>query len=138
MPQNPYEAPPRRWFQFSLRTMLVLMALASLPLAWVAYALSWISERHAAFSSRHVLLAINFDDIQPASDDDVLVPFPSPPAGLWLLGEKGVTDLRCAVESKESIEKHMRLFPEARFFRVVLDDERSGGRSFHFEEIPRE
>ena len=38
--------PRRRWYQFSLRTMFVLVSLLSIPLAWVGYSISWIRQRH--------------------------------------------------------------------------------------------
>lgn len=44
----------RRWFQFSLQTMFVLVMLVSIPLAWVGYSLSWIRQRHEALTSRRV------------------------------------------------------------------------------------
>ena len=42
-----YETPMplRRWFAFRLRTLFVLVAVLSIPLAWVAYSLNWIRER---------------------------------------------------------------------------------------------
>jgi hypothetical protein len=37
--------PRRRWYQFSLRTMFVLVTVACVVLAWVGYSLNWIRQR---------------------------------------------------------------------------------------------
>ena len=49
--------------------MLVLVAILSVPLAWVAYSLNWIRERHAVLENSDLLL----------------LPFPVTP---WPLGWK--------------------------------------------------
>ena len=57
---------PKRRLRFSLRTMLVLVAILSVPMAWVAYCKNWIRERHAVLENSDLLL----------------LPFPSLP-GRW-------------------------------------------------------
>ena len=39
MPDEPIrpDKPRRRWFRFSLRTLLILVAVAAIPMAWVAH-----------------------------------------------------------------------------------------------------
>ena len=49
-------APKRRWYQFSLRTMFVLVFVVSVPLAWVGYSLNWIKERCAILDRGEVSL----------------------------------------------------------------------------------
>jgi hypothetical protein len=39
--------------RFSVRALLILVAVASLPLGWVAYQLDWLRQRHKFFSSKH-------------------------------------------------------------------------------------
>ena len=39
--------PKRRWFRFSSETMIVLVTLASISIAWTTYQLRWIQKRHA-------------------------------------------------------------------------------------------
>jgi hypothetical protein len=43
-------SPRRRWFAFRLRTLFVVVTVFALPLAWVAYSLNWIRQRHAAMA----------------------------------------------------------------------------------------
>ena len=40
---NPMTVPKRRWFQWSLRTLFVVMALFG---CWLGYEVNWIRERH--------------------------------------------------------------------------------------------
>ena len=40
-----HEKPCRRWFSFRLRTLFVVVAVLSIPLAWAGYLLNWIRER---------------------------------------------------------------------------------------------
>jgi hypothetical protein len=59
-------APKRRWFQFSLMTMLVVMTLVSVPLAWLAH-------DHNEFRKREAVIAmieriggkVTYDTSQP-------------------------------------------------------------------------
>jgi hypothetical protein len=37
-------APKRRWFQFTLRTLFVVVTVLA---CWLGYAVSWIKQRHA-------------------------------------------------------------------------------------------
>jgi hypothetical protein len=46
--------PPRRWFAFRLRTLFVLVAVLSIPLAWVAHTLDWIRRRQDAIGLGHL------------------------------------------------------------------------------------
>ena len=89
--------PRRRWYQFSLRTMFVLVFVVSVPLAWVGYSLSWIRQRHEALDAR---LVYDFSDSATTTA----------PGGLWLFGEQGVIGILC---SPENAELARRLFPES-------------------------
>jgi hypothetical protein len=40
---------PLRWFAFRLRTLLVVVSVLALPLAWVGYSLEWIRQRQGFF-----------------------------------------------------------------------------------------
>ena len=46
--------PPRRWFAFRLRTLFVVVAVFSIPLAWVAHTLDWIKRRQDAIGLGHL------------------------------------------------------------------------------------
>ena len=43
-----YKLRPERWFRFSLRTMLVLLTLATIGFGWFTAQLKWMHDRHAA------------------------------------------------------------------------------------------
>jgi hypothetical protein len=43
--------PKRRWLRFSLKTMLVVMTLMSIPLGWLAYERNEVSKRKAAIAA---------------------------------------------------------------------------------------
>ena len=101
------EKPRRRWLSFRLRTVLVLVVVASIPLAYVGYALNWIRHRRA-FDNRQYTL--NFVD--------TLLPFggkvaPLAPALLRPFGEKGVLYVEFFDDLGMSEEEVRELFPEA-------------------------
>lgn len=86
----------RRWFRFSLRTLLALVVVTSIPLAWVGYSLNWIRERGRI---ERDIIAAEFG-------------FPTAPGGLWLFGETGFGTIVC-IGTPEDIENAKQLFPEA-------------------------
>ncbi len=47
--------PRRRWLQFSLRTLMVLVVIVSLPLGWFAYRLNLAREQRAVIDAIHAL-----------------------------------------------------------------------------------
>jgi hypothetical protein len=96
------ETPKRRWFAFRLRTLFVMVAVLSVPLAWAGYSLNWIRER------QHLLRAdgVRFD----VSSGDICNPAPWAPRGLWLFGERPVCEIYVPIEQGETAS---RLFPEA-------------------------
>ena len=99
--------PKRRWYQFSLRTMFVLVFLVSIPLAWVGYSLRWIKERHDWLDNpAHVGFAAMFEHAD-GSDTPVTAP-----GWLWVFGEQGLGKVWCQPSQLETVQ---RLFPEAVF-----------------------
>jgi hypothetical protein len=42
--------PRRRWFRFSLRTLLVLVTVLSVPLGWIGWRLNHVRREHAAIA----------------------------------------------------------------------------------------
>jgi hypothetical protein len=97
--------PPRRWFAFRLRTLLFVVAFLSVPLAWVAYSLNWIKQRHSASYYS-----------QDEPNDPSL---PRAPAGLWLFGERGHSSV--LPYKATEIERFKRLFPEADVGKIRFD-----------------
>jgi hypothetical protein len=93
--------PRRRWYQFSLPTMFVLVFMVSIPLAWVRYSLNWIEQR------RQFVLSGRTEGYGDPRD---LFPGKAGPAGLWLFGEQGWHGI--FVKSKD-YDRAKSLFPEA-------------------------
>jgi hypothetical protein len=93
----------RRWYQFRLRTMLIVVTLLCGVFAWVGYSLNWIRERREAFGKG------NFCSCT-VSEYAVYAP-----SGLWLFDEPGY--VRITVIDGDSkwlpISEVRRLFPEA-------------------------
>jgi hypothetical protein len=91
--------PKRRWYQFSLRTMFVLVFIVSIPMAWVGYSMNWIRERRE-WTNRHPFLV-----------GGMFPPRTEGPYGLWLFGEQAVDSVGCKPSEENEVR---RLFPEAR------------------------
>jgi len=95
--------PSRRWYQFSLRTMLVLITLVCVGCAgWVHRSKKWIRARHDALDRGLVVVAHYYTGETPAA-----------PGALWLFGEKGIGSIMCWNNEDELAR---RLFPEAQIF----------------------
>ena len=92
---TPYR-PKRRWLAFRLRTLLVFVAVASVPMAWVGHSLNWIRERHRLLDHGNCL---QFGDCHA-------------PGILRLLGEQGCEFLIYDPMRFGEAEVH-RLFPES-------------------------
>ena len=89
--------PRRRWLQFSLRMMMVLVVIVSLPLGWFAYRLNQAREQRAVIDAIHALGGSTEYDGESGSDTEGSYPsmafgldsrgFPTPPgcpAPVWL------------------------------------------------------
>jgi hypothetical protein len=98
---------PRPWFRFRLRTLFVLVAVASIPMAWVGYSLHWTRLRNAARNRPDVWVRGKLG---------------YPPSGLWLFGEAyanyAFLQDDSEVEPPMTAEELQELFPEAVLFRV--------------------
>ena len=90
--------PTRRWFRFSLRAIFVTLALAAIPLGWVAYQLDWIRQRHAFLERAGVV------QYPPVAVDRPL------PWSLRLFGESQQFLIGVPQEDLELVQQ---LFPEA-------------------------
>jgi hypothetical protein len=101
-------APKRRWFRFSLRGLVIAIAIASVPLAWVGWSLNRIRQRHqflAAYSS--ALFVMNME-----ADRNFA------PMGLWVFGEVGIDrmDLDLGEDVPDAVQVihyAKSIFPEA-------------------------
>jgi hypothetical protein len=84
--------------RFSLRTLLVLIALISIPMAWTAYQLNWIRQRHE-FLRQYIKSPM---EVAPAAA----------PWQLRFFGEDGIVGLYDV--PPEVRERADKLFPEAK------------------------
>ena len=99
MADNPAR-PRSRWFRFSLRTMLILMAVLG---AWLAYQLNWIKERDGF--ARYAFVVKEFGSA-PA------------PLSLRLFGARGIRYVVVGAETTAEEELlARRMFPEAEIMR---------------------
>ena len=103
--------PKRRWFQFSLRTLFVLIALLSIPIAWAAsIQLNWIRQRNE-FKNEFDINDMDFSGFRPNAAQC--------PWSLKLFGE---TDQKYVLVPIKYVAEARRLFPEA----VILATSVSG------------
>ena len=107
-------APPtrRRWFQFGLGTMLLLVTVLAL---FIAYHVNWVRERRAAIASWES--SRWFPSTPPV--------LAKPPWLLSLFGEPGYGCLwressrRLGADEEAELERVQRLFPEAKVVWAV-------------------
>ena len=76
--------------RFSLRTLFVLVAIAGVPMAWGAYQLNWIRQRHEFISHFGAVSGYS-----PTTVDPQAAPWP-----LSLFGEDGYTCMQHFPESQ--------------------------------------
>lgn len=102
-------APSRRWFRFSLRTLLIVVTIFAI---WLGYQWHWIRQRRE-FLERDTRLG-----------NQTGLNVPSAPHLLWAFGEAGYDSLFVLVDStiseqitaneKTRLDRARRLFPEAK------------------------
>ena len=112
----------RRWFQFSIRTMFVLVTVLTVLGYWLGYQLNWIHERHNARVGTGIgKAAIR----QPDGSTKWIVLTPDAPWPLGWFGEKGVKFLMLPKSTpREEVDRILALFPEAdREIEFVADEE---------------
>src|SRR6266702_5950070 len=96
----------RRWFQFSLRTLFIVMTLFG---CWLGYQLSWIRQRHALLSPQQVYGCGTVTVYQGGT---------SAPWSIRVFGEPGYGELIVEVDDCSDADDTKRrvemLFPEAK------------------------
>jgi len=108
----------RRWFRFSLRTLLILMLLLALPLGWVGNQLNWIRDRlkvRRQISGNHqMLLADGMDYREGKLKFHTFYHLRLAPWSLRIFGESGVGLWILDMPNTGSeIERIRALYPEA-------------------------
>jgi hypothetical protein len=119
-------APKRRWFQWSLRTLFVVVTLFG---CWLGYEWNWIRQRHALVTRQQALAADAALEAGPKSGSAWTLSFTTAstvaraPGLLWIFGEEPLSDLEVifiddgqrdlTVQQHREIEQAKRLFPEA-------------------------
>jgi hypothetical protein len=98
--------------QFTLRTLLIAIALLSIPMCWVAYQLNWIRQRHELLAKKLPSRYAAYMEIQPG------FPIPKAPWQLRLFGEEG-RNLIGVIEP--NVPRAIKLFPEA--YVAIIPDE---------------
>jgi hypothetical protein len=103
MQTEPSKAEPkckRRWFQFSLRTLMIAVTLLAVPMGYFGWQAKNVGEREAFLENRHYLPGESspFEPVQA-------------PWMLRLLGAKPIYHV--TVWSKVDAERAASLFPEA-------------------------
>jgi hypothetical protein len=131
---NTTEAPPtrRRWYQFGLGAIFLVVTVLACLLAWVAYDLSWIQQRRQFLAKE--LVARDQHPLHGRWNCNVATIEWAAPALLGLLGEQGTEGVIVLVESqttdeltcrdRERVARAEGLFPEAVIRRLrVLGSE---------------
>ena len=107
--QHPGLKTPMERLRFSLRMLLVLIALIAIPLAWFGYYLNWIRLRHAAHIDRGFPGFVSYaarETLHRRTADGL-------PYAMRLLGEESVPLLNCGPRTRLSATELRQLFPEA-------------------------
>jgi hypothetical protein len=102
----------RRWFRYSLRTLIVVVAAVGAVSGWVAYHFNWIWQRHDARERLDRVVFVVY------SEDG---PWNSPPWPLGWFGERGFGASRFRVPEDTSdteIARVQKLFPETTVVRL--------------------
>lgn len=93
--------------RFRLRTLLIVIALLSVPMGWVAYQLNWIRQRHEFLAENPTFPS--FDD---SMEGQSFARFDPPaPWQLRIFGEPGHDWVGAP---KHLTDRARKLFPEAR------------------------
>jgi hypothetical protein len=93
--------------RFSLRTLLVVVTVLCV---WLGYHLNWMRQRRAMAVEHHATMVFRADETTSA------------PAGLWMLGESGITLIAyCRSAEEPALDRARRLFPEAELTLIEVD-----------------
>jgi hypothetical protein len=114
-------SPTRRWFRFSLRTLLVAITLFGL---WLGYYINWIHQRQQARAVEDreaVEIQDNVEIVKAVMGVKTVVQVPPPHSFSWvlaILGERPVNGVLLSGSEKDPKQKalaesYRKLFPES-------------------------
>jgi hypothetical protein len=124
------ETPKRRWFQFGIGTLFVLVTALAAILGWASYQLNWIRQRREMVSR---------PDVEAWCHAWADGHFPPAPGELWLFGAHGYDWIKIVVDvpldpsddvpldrertadEVATLERARELFPEAAVQEVSLN-----------------
>jgi hypothetical protein len=113
--------PKRRWFQFSLRTLMIGVMLLALVCGYVGRQAEFVRKRHEAAATHQMWQGIPMTSGDPLTFVK-LGPRPQSPWPLRWFGEKGYAMI--VVEGSAPADERVRLarlFPEAVVVRATAD-----------------
>ena len=105
----------RRWFQFRLRTLMIVVTLLAVLIGYVGRQYQIINDRNEAVRG-HIMVGRVEKFIGP--DRTLHVSAPSAPWPLRWLGERGYAAVEVSVTAPDDeVERLKKLFPEAEIVR---------------------
>jgi hypothetical protein len=117
------EAEPKRksrWYQFSLRTLLIGVMLLAGMCAYVAHEATIVRQRHEAVNVYQVLVGYSVDVDDRPGGKAIETRFPQAPWPLRLFGEDGYAQIIVPhPASDDEIRRLEYLFPEATIERAA-------------------
>jgi len=122
--------PCRRWFRFSLRTMLVVVLLAAIPMGWVAVQVKWIRDRHKALEWLR--------SQPPLFMSGWVVRTTSAPLSLRPFGEQGYYEILVHLDAERGpyTDAHLKaLFPEAHYVGDLIIEKATPRRPWGPESV---
>ena len=104
--------PKRRWSQFSLRTLFIVVTLFALMGIWIRGQLKWIQDREAALKSADPNYWMSVVNVQPTPA----------PLTLRVFGARGIEGIHIIDMEKQPLlrKKLEELFPEAKIEKSVI------------------
>jgi hypothetical protein len=119
--EPPNAAPPkrkRRWFQFSLRSLMIVVTLLAVPCANVGWQAKIVNERRRLLESVLLHQGVAYPDLSPSHSSGPL-PDRSPPCIRRLMGDVWMDGIyQDAKTSDEVLERVATTFPEAIVKRI--------------------
>src|ERR1700680_2104213 len=121
-------APPtrRRWFQFSLGTMFLLVTISAVLLGWLVSERRFVQERKAASRDKAaIVISVTWGKREqgwwaPGSREEKIFPETTIPFWRTWMGDQAMAFVRVDYPySEEQLSELHRLFPEARDFQMA-------------------